>query len=47
MGTIEGFGDSEELFYTINLVDEWFDEVSCMVAVKIKREYNSTLGGYG
>ena len=40
MGTFEGLGDAEGLFYATNLVDEWFKKLSCMAPVKAKPQYN-------
>ena len=34
MGTVKGLGDAEGLFCTTNLVDEWFEELSHVAAVK-------------
>ena len=33
MGVVKSFGDVEGLFYTTQLVDEWFDESNRHVAV--------------
>ena len=44
VGTVEGFGDTEGLFCATNLVDEWFEELSCMVAVNTDSQYNFHLG---
>ena len=40
MGTIEGFRDAKGLFCATNLVDEWFEELSHVAAIKTDPHYN-------
>ena len=35
MGVVESFGDAERPFCATQLVNEWFDELNCVAAVKV------------
>ena len=40
MGTIEGLRDAEGLFCATYLMDEWFEELSHVAAIKTDPQYN-------
>ena len=39
MGTVKRFGNVE-FFYATNLVDEWFEELNNVAAIKTNPQYN-------